>query len=260
MHVKGISMKESAEKKKFGLSGSTLKIIAMVTMLIDHIGASVLLRYILSMKGQFPSMEDYNRWVTVYQVMRSIGRVSFPIYCFLLVEGFQRTQNLKRYILRLGIFAVITEVPFDLCFSGQFFYLEYQSVMLTLLTGVLTMEGVFLLEKHLRNRLLLGICGMAVIALGAGAAELLHTDYGYLGVLCIMALYLLRRNKGLQIAGGCIAFAWELPAPLAFLPVAFYNGKRGLKLKYVFYLFYPVHLLLLYLICVYMGTGNIPVV
>lgn len=253
-------MNESTEKKKFGLSGSTLKIIAMVTMLIDHIGAAVLLRYILEMRGYFPSIEAYNRLVTVYQVMRSIGRVSFPIYCFLLVEGFQRTRDLKRYILRLGLFAVLTEVPFDLCFSGQFFYPDYQSVMLTLLIGVLTMAGVSLLEKRLQNRLLLGVCGGLVIALGAGGAELLHTDYGYLGVLCIMVLYLLRRNRGLQLAGGCIAFAWELPAPLAFLPIAFYNGKRGLRLKYVFYLFYPVHLLLLYLICVYMGTGSISVV
>ena len=117
-----------------------------------------------------------------------------------------------------------------------------------------------MLEKHLPNKLLLGICGAAAIALGAGGAELLHTDYGYLGVLCIMVLYVLRRSKPLQMAGGCIAFSWELPAPLAFIPIAFYNGERGLKLKYVFYLFYPVHLLILYLICVCMGTGSISVI
>lgn len=254
-------MEQTVEKKGFGMSGSTLKIIAMATMLIDHIGAAVLLRYILDMPNHaFFSMDRYNQLVMLYRVMRGIGRIAFPIYCFLLVEGFQRTRNLKRYILRLAIFAVITEVPFDLCFTSQVFSLGYQSVMLTLLVGVITMWGVSLLEKHVKSRPLLILGGAAVIALGAGAAKLMNTDYDYKGIMCIMVLYVLRRVKWMQIAGGCLAFLWEIWAPIAFIPVAFYNGKRGLRLKYVFYLFYPLHLLILYLICVYMGLGNIPAV
>lgn len=254
-------MEQTVEKKRFGLSGSTLKIIAMVTMLIDHIGAAVLLRYILDMPNHAGfGLERYNQVVTLYRVMRGIGRIAFPIYCFLLVEGFQKTRNLKRYILRLAIFTVIAEVPFDLCFTSRVFSLSDQSVMLTLLVGVITMWGVSLLEKHVKNRLLLILGGAAVIALGAGAAELMNTDYGYIGIVCIMVLYVLRRVKWLQITGGCLAFLWEIWAPIAFIPVAFYNGKRGLQLKYVFYLFYPLHLLILYLICVYMGLGNIPAV
>lgn len=253
-------MEQTMEQKRFGLSGSTLKIIAMATMLIDHIGAAVLLRYILDMQSHISSIEQYNQLVTLYRVLRGIGRISFPIYCFLLVEGFQKTRNLKRYILRLGIFAVIAEVPFDLCFTSQIFSLSHQSVMLTLLVGVITMWGVSLLERHVKNRMLLILGGTAVIALGAGAAELMNTDYGYLGIMCIMVLYALRRVKWVQIAGGCLVFLWEIWAPFAFIPVAFYNGKRGLRLKYVFYLFYPLHLLLLYLICVFMGLGDIPAV
>lgn len=253
-------MEQTVEKKGFGMSGSTLKIIAMATMLIDHIGAAVLLRYILDMPHHAFSMERYNQLVMLYRVMRGIGRIAFPIYCFLLVEGFQKTRNLKRYILRLGIFAVIAEVPFDLCFTSQVFSLSYQSVMLTLLVGVITMWGVSLLEKHVKNRLLMILGGAAVIALGAGAAELMNTDYGYMGVACIMVLYALRRVKWVQITGGCLVFLWEIWAPLAFIPIGFYNGKRGLKLKYVFYLFYPVHLLILYLVCVYMGIGDIPAI
>lgn len=253
-------MEQTTEQKRFGLSGSTLKIIAMATMLIDHIGAAVLLRYILDMQSHISSIEQYNQLVTLYRVLRGIGRISFPIYCFLLVEGFQKTRNLKRYILRLGIFAVIAEVPFDLCFTSQIFSLSHQSVMLTLLVGVITMWGVSLLERHVKNRMLLILGGAAVIALGAGAAELMNTDYGYLGIMCILVLYALRRVKWVQIAGGCLVFLWEIWAPFAFIPVAFYNGKRGLRLKYVFYLFYPLHLLLLYLICVLMGLGDIPAV
>lgn len=253
-------MEEIAEKKRFGLSGSTLKIIAMVTMLIDHIGAAVLYRYLWDMRSHLTDVDTYNALVHLYRILRGIGRVSFPIYCFLLVEGFQRTRNLKNYILRLSFFALITEIPFDLCFAGRVFYKDYQSVMLTLLIGVLTMWGVSLLEKHIPIKLLVLIGGASVIAAGAVTAELLHTDYGYIGILCIMTLYVLRKNKLLQLTGGCISFLWEKTAPLAFLPIAFYNGKRGLKLKYVFYAFYPVHLLILYLICVLMGTASISAV
>ncbi|MDE6675017.1 MAG: conjugal transfer protein TraX, partial [Acetatifactor sp.] len=92
-------MENTTKQKRFGLSGSTLKIIAMATMLIDHIGAAVLIRYILDMpyRNCF-SLERYNQLVMLYRVMRGIGRIAFPIYCFLLVEGFQKTRNLKRYI------------------------------------------------------------------------------------------------------------------------------------------------------------------
>lgn len=253
-------MGQGTEKKRLGLSGSTLKIIAMVTMLIDHIGAAVLLRYLLELRSHITSVEAYNQLVMLYQVLRGIGRIAFPIYCFLLVEGFQRTRNLKKYILRLGIFAIIAEVPFDLCFTSRFFSLSHQSVMLTLLVGVITMWGVSLLEKHVANRFLLVPCAAAVIALGALAAEVMNTDYGYMGILCIMVLYVLRRVKWMQITGGCLIFLWEIWAPLAFIPIGFYDGRRGLRLKYVFYLFYPLHLLILYLICVWMGTGAIPAV
>lgn len=252
-------MEQETEKKRLGLSGSTLKFIAMITMLIDHIGAVVLLRYILSIQGCVMDIAYYNRLVMLYRVMRGIGRIAFPIYCFLLVEGFLKTHNLKKYILRLGIFALLSEIPFDLCLTARVFSLSHQSVMLTLLIGVMTMWGVSVLERRVHDRVAL-VCGsMAVIAAGAAAAELLHTDYGYMGVACIMVLYALRRVKWMQITGGCLVFLWEIWAPLAFIPIGFYNGKRGLKLKYVFYLFYPVHLLILYLICVLMGTGHIPV-
>lgn len=251
---------QTAEKVRFGLSGSTLKMIAMVTMLIDHIGAAVLMRYLLDMRTHLTDVDTYNQLVMLYRVLRGIGRIAFPIYCFLLVEGFQKTRNLKRYILRLAVFAALSEVPFDLCFSSRVFALGYQSVMITLLLGVITMWGVSLLEKHIRNRFCLALAAGAVIAGGALAAELMNTDYGYIGVLCIMVLYVLRRTKWRQILGGAIAFVWEIWAPIAFVPIALYNGKRGLQLKYLFYLFYPLHLLLLYLICVWMGLGDIPAV
>ena len=90
---------------------------------------------------------------------------------------------------------------------------------------------------------------IAVLLAGMAAAELLSTDYASIGVFCIAILYLTHEQRPLQLAVGCIEFWWELPAPLAFLPIAFYNGKRGWNMKYFFYIFYPAHLLLLVLLC-----------
>lgn len=88
-------MEQTTHRRRLELSGSALKIIAMVTMLIDHIGAAVLVRYLLGMQSHIGSIEAYNQLFILYRVLRGIGRISFPIYCFLLVEGFQKTRNLK---------------------------------------------------------------------------------------------------------------------------------------------------------------------
>lgn len=252
-----------------GISSSTLKLIAAFTMLIDHIGAAVLGR-LLAQSGYLEIVyasdpnalaewsAEYGVLLGVYQVMRMLGRLAFPIYCFLLVEGFQRTKNTKKYAFRLGIFALVSEIPFDLAFRGKLMDMGYQNIFLTLLVGLLVMMGMDAVSKIIKNgpvRILL--CGLALAA-GCGLVELLHTDYGAIGVICILVIYLFRNNKPAQMAAGCASFAWELTAPLAFIPIAFYNGERGLRLKYFFYAFYPVHLLLIYLVCCIMGKGAIP--
>jgi hypothetical protein len=89
------------------------------------------------------------------------------------------------------------------------------------------------------------------IAIGMYAAYLINTDYNYKGVFLIAVLYLMRYSRLYQCIGGAASVSWELPAPLAFLPVYLYNGRRGLRMKYFFYFFYPVHLMLLYVIAKY---------
>jgi hypothetical protein len=198
----------------------------------------------------------------VYRTLRNIGRIAFPIFCFLLVEGFQRTSNLKKYALRLGAFALISEIPFDLAFSSSLLEFHYQNVYFTLFLGLLTMTGCAAVEtKFAENIWAKTICSLLVLFAGMGAAELLQTDYGMLGILCIMVLYIFRKNRLFQAVAGALSFCWwELPAVLAFIPIYFYNGKRGWKIKYFFYLFYPVHLLLLAVVCHFLGLDGVAAV
>lgn len=219
-----------------GLSGSTLKIIAMISMLTDHT-AAVLEKNIFTGEANF----------TAYIIMRLwIGRIAFPVFCFLLVEGFQRTGSRMKYAFRLFLFALLSEIPFDLAFYGEMMEAGYQNVFFTLWIGLLMMMGVEKIEKECRNRWMALLGKAAVFAAAVVLAELISCDYGAKGVTAIMLLYLFRRNKKEQIIAGCAGFIWEITALLAFIPIAFYNGKRGMKLKYVFYVFYPAHLLLLY--------------
>jgi len=236
------------QEGKKGLSGSTLKLIAMVTMLIDHVGATVLWKMMqeraaeIGLEGKVIADELY----TVYRLTRDIGRIAFPIYCFLLVEGLVKTSNRTRYALRLGLFAILSEIPFDLAFNGQLLEFSYQNIFFTLLIGFLGMWVADEIEKVKGFGIWSFLTGLLVTAVAAGIAEVLATDYGAKGVLAIMLLYLFRWNKWEQTIAGCLAFLWEPTAPIAFLPIWFYNGKRGLNVKYVFYLFYPLHLLVLY--------------
>lgn len=252
-----------------GISGSTLKLIAVISMLIDHFAAGVLGRY-LSLSGinQLDSsniaavqewMGQYAPLFTAYQIMRMIGRLAFPIYCFLLVEGFGHTKDRKKYAGRLLLFAAISEIPFDLLFNGSFLEFGYQNVFFTLFLGLLSMMGLsYIEERENLASFLKSLCRFGVIAACMIAAQLLATDYAAIGVLCVTVLYLFRKTKRYQIIAGCIAFFWELTAPLAFIPIWFYNGTRGWNCKYFFYLFYPLHLLLLYLLCMVLGVASYP--
>ena len=253
-----------SEKK--GLSGSTIKLIAIVTMFIDHMGAGLVGR-IMSSKGMVEVIQSGDltaltasemKLYWLYVAMRMIGRVAFPIFCFLLVEGFQKTSNRNKYALRLGIFALVAEVPFDLCFYASPLEFTHQNVFFTLFIALLTMMGCNKVETQVKSKIGIVLLDIVVIVLGMIVAELLKTDYAAIGVFCILMIYLTRKNKVGQLIAGCAVFLWEVTAPIAFVFVGFYNGKRGLSLKYFFYLFYPLHLLLIYGISMYLGIAQIP--
>lgn len=235
-------MQETISPPREGITGYTLKIIAIVTMFIDHIGAVIIENGIL--KNQ--TMDQSHLWLIIDMVLRTIGRISFPIFCFLLVEGFLHTKDVKRYGARLLIFALISEIPFDLAMFGEWFHPEYQNVFFTLCLGLWVLSAY---KKAYGDPLKQSF---AIVA-GCGASVFLKCDYNIIGIVMILMFYIFRENKKMQsIFVGAIAILESLTcfgaAVLALFPIRMYNGKRGEKsLKYFFYGFYPVHLLLLYL-------------
>lgn len=222
------------------LNGNGLKIIAVVTMLIDHAGASLIEGGVFNAyyAGQI-SYETALWWQGIDVILRMIGRVSFPIYCFLLAEGFLHTRDVKKYAARLGIFAILSEIPFDMAFWHSWMELEYQNVFFTLFLGLIALVGMERYQfQWWKQAIIVAVC--------AGLAELCNTDYGAFGVIFISVLYLLRDRTVLQTVTGAVCIAWEITAPLAFIPIRMYNGERGRwRLKYFFYAIYPVHLLIL---------------
>ncbi|MCD8363915.1 MAG: conjugal transfer protein TraX [Lachnospiraceae bacterium] len=240
-------------KSRFGISGSELKWIAVITMVIDHFGACILENSVLNVHGNSPLAGVFSeQWDAIYsfdRILRCVGRVAFPLFCFLLVEGFFHTRDVKRYALRLGLFALISEIPFDLAVRGVPFAWSYQNVYFTLLIGLLT---IWFMEEKKKQWWL----RMAGFFIGCGAAYLLHTDYDVFGVALIALLYLLREQRLVQSVGGAlVCLGEEWPAIFAFVLTYFYDGRRGRQSKWFFYWFYPAHLLLYYLIGAYLLPG-----
>ena len=334
---------EKPERK--GVTGSTLKLIAIVTMFIDHVGAALFEHYLYKIlvpnggeyckamicaKAPWLWMEwmgDEKLVLNIDMTLRGIGRIAFPIFCFLLVEGFMHTRNLKKYLIRLGLFALISDVPFDLAFFGEIGF-SHQNVFFTLFIAVLALwsiehvkkqesfngfhkfadkigflvagafgalasitsmvsiigiiGGSILGESAVIENVITGVCGFIAglviylilskkwdadkkqrISLAMlyvfgffALAEILNTDYSGWGVMAVVAIYLARPGWNKGFGAGCLALIiknfGEMTALVGMPFVNMYNGKRGLKMKYFFYAFYPVHLLILFLIRYYL--------
>lgn len=228
------------------LNSASLKWIALVTMFIDHIGAVILEMGVISAYNQgLPSAFSYNTSVFLSKIdffIRQIGRISFPIFCFLLVEGFYHTSNKKKYAFRLFLFACISEIPFDLCFRGHILEFSYQNVMFTLLLGFLTIWAIEILRDKKEI-----LCIIPAI-LGILVGIFFQADYNWKGIILILVLYFFYLYPVEKTIAGCLALYWEPMACLAFIPINFYNHQKGNGSKYFFYFFYPAHLLILFLI------------
>ena len=166
------------------LDGTVLKLIACLSMFIDHLGAVC-----------FSGMMGF----------RIIGRLAFPIYCFLLVEGAVHTRNMKKYILRMGIFALISEVPFDLAFYHRLVYMGHQNVFFTLGLGLL---AIWFLEHPIEQLDIPDVLYKLLVIIAAGLiAEFFNTDYGFTGIAVICIFYYMRGQPQLKYPIAAILLA-----------------------------------------------------
>ena len=207
-------------QKRFGISAAVLKWIAVVTMVIDHFAAAV-----------YWLMAEY--YYEVYFVMRKIGRIAFPIYCFLLVEGFYHTRSKMKYLRNCFLFAVISEIPFDMAIFGKVVYPQGQNVFFTLCIGLCAL--IVLDRFQERHEIRYVLFKLIFIVSAAYMGEILDVDYHWKGVLYIIMFYYIRNmQEWVRNLAVIFAYAEEVTAPLAVIPIHFYNGKRGRQMKYLF--------------------------
>lgn len=241
------------KRTKFDISSASLHILAMILMLCDHLWATVI---------------PGNDWLTC------IGRLAFPIFAFMLVEGYFHTRSVKRYALRLLFFAVISEIPFNLMYSSSVFYPLHQNVIWTLLIGL----GMIHINEKARKTgktVAVGLTRVGTVLLGGFLGLITFADYNAAGVLMILVFYFFRGHslwcfllqalglyyinfemlKGLVFPITLFGNTFEIPQQgLAILSLVFiwlYRGRKGYCAKWfqlLCYWFYPAHMLLLWLI------------
>lgn len=236
------------------MTSFALKIIAIISMFCDHLGDSL---------------------IGHYSFLNLIGRIAFPIFAFQISEGFIHTKNIKKYFLRLGIFAIISQIPFSL-FVSKYLHASIFSlnVFFTLFLGLLSIYLYNYIEKrfkkldknNLQKHYIDELIGFIIVLLIAYIAKLINTDYGFWGVIIVFIFYFFKKDKlamiisfitlcslryGIQIIQGRYntpTLLLGIFTTLSIIFISLYNGKQGKKIKYLLYFFYPIHLLLLYFI------------
>ncbi len=235
---------------KAGISSSTLHILAMAFMLCDHLWAMI-----------FPAEE----WLTC------IGRVAYPIFAFMIAEGFAHTHDFRKYVLRIFVWACITEIPFNLMYGGSAFYPFHQNVLWTFLESLLLMALIEKCRERFSKTVGLQLSA-AIAALGFALGYLTMTDYYGVGVVTVLVFYFFREKNwknllaqivclyilNVKVLGGYYytlhIFGFEIElvqqalALLSLIPIWLYQGRKGIDskgFKYACYAFYPVHIAVL---------------
>lgn len=228
------------------LSNFDLKLIAIITMTIDHIGVVF--------------------GTPFYNLLRAVGRLSFPIFAFLLTEGYVHTKSFGKYFFRLLVLALISEVIYDYVFYGSFIYLEANNIFFTLALGLLTLwlldKSRTLVKKYFKEKIdltiILPITYLLIIVVMGLIAELLSFSYGMLGILVISFFYLFKKNFSLTVLSVSLSTlilgdTMQYFSLLSLILIYFYNKKLGKKSKMFFYLYYPLHILVLGVIRMLIG-------
>lgn len=244
-------------------TANQLKLIAIVAMLIDHIAYTIIWELYLDatvVNGVHMMGDNLPLRATqlhfIYTIMRIIGRLTFPIFAFALVEGFLHTSNLKRYMKRLFIFALISEIPYDIVNSHSIISFSKQNVIWTFLIGLVILHVIKKVENHEKRRVLT----IAIILLGEITTFLIQSEYYLGGILFISILYIFKNRPKYIIIGETIVLSImslifiqvQIFGLLALFLIMCYDGTIGKGNKYLFYAFYPTHLLILGMISINM--------
>lgn len=235
------------------MSNTTLKILAILFMFIDHLGASL-----------FPQ----------FFFLREIGRLAFPIFAYFIAEGYSKTSSYTRYLRRLSLFAIVSQIPFSMAFSKTYSIKNgvdlihsllgkptmHLNVFFTLAFGLIAIR-VWDKEEDKLTKII------AVLSIGF-FAKLLHTDYDLYGVMMILFFYVFRNEKVKIVWSQILIYILLYAIPywtylmkvgypislesfnqglslLSLLLLFMYNGKKGRGIQYFFYVFYPLHLLII---------------
>ena len=235
-----------SSKLSLSLNGNMLKVLACCAMLFDHIG--------------YAFIQEQSNGLYIWFCL-IFGRIAFPVFAFLLAEGLYYTSNKKNYVLKMCLFAFISEIPFDMMSYGTIFELTHQNIYFSLALGLISCISVEKIEKWVSNRHVLMIfLEFFCIATFATIAHICRFDYGAYGVVAIYMCCIFRNKPSVAgFAESAVLLGLsvgELAASFSSCLLLFYNGERGKKnLKYIFYWFYPVHLLVIGFIRIFIANG-----
>lgn len=225
-------------------SGAQLKYIAFLSMLADHVNKALIYPF-LSGEGILQRISD---------AFDILGRIAFPLFAFFLVEGFFKTGNRKKYLASLLIFGIISEIPFDMALLGVFFEPNSNNIMFTLALMLITIWTIDILKEKMQNMskytwypvsfVIVGI--MCIISMVTGL------DYEYHAIMIGYLFYIFYNKRVFAIFLGYLAIFKEVWSLLGFSLILTYNEKRGKQNKLFNYCFYPVHLLILGILRIYL--------
>lgn len=229
-----------------------LKMFACVTMLIQSIGIIVVEKRLIRLDeytqaGLSQALAEDSHLMTlagIGSVMQLIGGLAVPVFAFLLVEGFRHTKDFRKYFLRILIFAVLSEIPYDYAYSQSFLDWSGQNALVTMAVSLLMLYFLEMIKE--KKSVLCHVARLLIVTCAVVWVTILKAEYGFSIVLLTAVFYLLYAKNGWKTFLGALISLLYVTGPLAFYGIWCYNEKRGDRLpKYIYYVFYPAHLLAL---------------
>ncbi len=226
-------------------SNAQLKYIAFLSMLIDHVNKALI----------YPNLKGSGGLQILSDLFDILGRIAFPLFIFMLVEGYFKTRSRVKYLAFLLGFGIISEVPFDLFTTRQVFEPNWNNIMFTLAAVLITIWGIDVLKGKMERlpKIVWYLASFIIVGIMCFVAMNLGLDYEHHAILIGYFMYIFRQRYILAIPFSFLSMYKEPWALLGFALTLTYNGKRGRQNKIFNYCFYPGHLLILGLLRLYLG-------